>query len=169
MHLSPLPGTRRDTFTRAETARILAIAPHPAPLSPLNWGLVRGRPQEIPPVPSCWPCSPTDESAGIFGHLRLTTAVPGAVRRQECAECSSLRSRLRPPPAPGAASTERFGRRMTQCLSRIWDNRCTRRLGQRAILSQCCRYSFASLPRMSAFQAQMLGVPGSGEGQETTD
>lgn len=114
MHLSPLPGTRRDTFTWAETARILAIAPHPAPLSALNWGLVRGRPQEIPPVPSCWPCSPTDESAGIFGHLRLTTAVPGAVRRQECAECSSLRSRLRPPPAPrGAASTERFGRRMT--------------------------------------------------------
>lgn len=71
--------------------------------------------QEIPPVPSCWPCSPTDESAGIFGHPGLAAAVvPGAVRRQECAECRSLSAASPPPPPPppppGAESTERFGR-----------------------------------------------------------
>lgn len=64
--------------------------------------LAEAEPRETLPVPSCWPSSPTDESAGISGHRRgLTTVVPGAVRRQECAECGFERSACTPlRPAP---------------------------------------------------------------------
>lgn len=45
---------------------------HPTPCSPFELGTST----EIAPRgstrPSNWPCSPTDESAGIFGHCRLS-------------------------------------------------------------------------------------------------